>query len=67
MSPLNDALRALRLQVTRGKGLIIPSGGTLVVGREQDCRGGCFDSATGAQSCVSDLDREHDSAAMSTS
>lgn len=23
----------------------IPSGGTLVVGREQDCVGGCFDSA----------------------
>ena len=26
----------------------IPSGGTLVVGREQNCMGGCFDSAPGA-------------------
>lgn len=33
--------------VTRGKGKTIPSGGTLVVGREQDCKGGCFDSAAG--------------------
>lgn len=34
--------------VTRGKGKRIPSGGTLVVGREQDCEGGCFDSDEGA-------------------
>jgi len=38
----------LHLQVTRGKGKMIPSGGSLVVGREQDCQGGCFDSASGA-------------------
>ena len=37
----------LHLQVTRGRGRVIPSGGTLVVGREQDCQGGCFDSASG--------------------
>ncbi|KAG1674619.1 hypothetical protein FOA52_001868 [Chlamydomonas sp. UWO 241] len=35
-------------RVTRAKGMSIPSGGTLVVGREQDCEGGCFDSAQGA-------------------
>ncbi|KAK9918751.1 hypothetical protein WJX75_006574 [Coccomyxa subellipsoidea] len=34
--------------VTRGKGKHMPSGGTLIVGREQDCVGGCFDSAPGA-------------------
>ena len=39
----------LMWRVTRGKGKVIPSGGTLVVGREQDCRGGCFDSRTGAR------------------
>ena len=33
--------------VIRGKGKKVPSGGTLVVGREQDCEGGCFDSETG--------------------
>ena len=33
--------------VTRGRGRTIPSGGTLVVGREQDCEGGCFDSDPG--------------------
>ncbi len=32
----------------RAQGMRIPSGGTLVVGREQDCMGGCFDSAPGA-------------------
>ena len=32
----------------RAQGMRIPSGGTLVVGREQDCIGGCFDSAPGA-------------------
>lgn len=32
----------------RGKGKRIPSGGTLVIGREQDCPGGCFDSRAGA-------------------
>ncbi|CAG9460100.1 unnamed protein product [Pedinophyceae sp. YPF-701] len=35
--------------VLRGKGRTIPSDGTLVVGREQDCRGGCFDSGPGAE------------------
>ena len=34
--------------VTRSRGGKIPSGGTLVIGREQDCEGGCFDSAKGA-------------------
>ena len=34
--------------MTRGKGKSIPSGGTLVLGREQDCLGGCFDSMAGA-------------------
>eukprot|EP01025_Chloroclados_australasicus_P038518 TRINITY_DN3971_c0_g1_i12.p1 TRINITY_DN3971_c0_g1~~TRINITY_DN3971_c0_g1_i12.p1 ORF type:complete len:674 (+),score=86.20 TRINITY_DN3971_c0_g1_i12:241-2022(+) len=34
--------------VQRGKGKRIPSGGTLVIGREQDCIGGCFDSQSGA-------------------
>lgn len=32
--------------VTRGSGAVIPSGGFLVIGREQDCRGGCLDSDT---------------------
>jgi hypothetical protein len=31
----------------RAQGMRIPSGGTLVVGREQDCMAGCFDSARG--------------------
>jgi hypothetical protein len=31
----------------------VPSGGTLVVGREQDCRGGCFDSK---KTAAGDLD-----------
>jgi len=34
--------------VVRGKGKVIPGGGTLVIGREQDCEGGCFDSERGA-------------------
>ena len=34
--------------VTRGQGKTLPSGGTLVLGREQDCTGGCFDSMAGA-------------------
>lgn len=29
------------------QGKRLPSGGTLVLGREQDCVGGCFDSAPG--------------------
>ena len=33
----------------RAKGKEIPSGGTLVIGREQDCLGGCFDSDPGAK------------------
>jgi hypothetical protein len=41
--------------VVRGKGKSIPSGGTLVVGREQDCQGGCFDSAAGAIGSVSEV------------
>ena len=39
-------------KVTRGQGKRIPSGGTLVVGREQDCVGGCFDSRRGATGSV---------------
>lgn len=35
-------------RVGRAKGKTIPQGGTLVIGREQDCLGGCFDSAPGA-------------------
>ena len=35
-------------RVSRAKGSKIPAGGTLVIGREQDCLGGCFDSAPGA-------------------
>ena len=31
----------------RSKGKRMPSGGTLLIGREQDCMGGCFDSASG--------------------
>ncbi len=33
--------------VERSKGNRMPSGGTLLIGREQDCMGGCFDSASG--------------------
>ena len=33
----------------RGQGKTIPSGGTVVIGREQDCLGGCFDSDPGAK------------------
>lgn len=33
--------------VVRGRGKRLPQGGTLVVGREQDCEGGCFDSDRG--------------------
>lgn len=43
-------------RVTRGRGKKIPSGGTLVIGREQDCQGGCFDSAAGAAGKVSVVD-----------
>lgn len=32
-----------------------PSGGTLVIGREQDCQGGCFDSSAGAIGSVSEV------------
>lgn len=38
----------LQWEVVRAKGKKIGSGGTLVIGREQDCLGGCFDSAPGA-------------------
>jgi hypothetical protein len=40
-------------KVTRAQGLKIAPGGTLIVGREQDCVGGCFDSAEGAAGRVS--------------
>ena len=39
-------------EVVRGRGKRIPSGGTLVIGREQDCPGGCFDSAQGIVSSL---------------
>ncbi|KAI8469316.1 MAG: concanavalin A-like lectin/glucanase domain-containing protein [Monoraphidium minutum] len=46
--------------VIRGLGKTIPSGGTLVVGREQDCQGGCFDSSKGAIGSVSEVgDQEY--------
>jgi len=35
-------------KVKRAQGRKIPAGGTLVLGREQDCLGGCFDSRYGA-------------------
>lgn len=35
-------------EVERARGKNLGSGGTLVIGREQDCQGGCFDSAPGA-------------------
>lgn len=38
----------LQWEVVRSQGKEIVQGGTLVIGREQDCLGGCFDSATGA-------------------
>eukprot|EP00210_Caulerpa_lentillifera_P002634 g2516.t1 len=38
----------LQWEVIRAKGTKIQAGGTLVIGREQDCVGGCFDSASGA-------------------
>lgn len=41
-------------RVIRAKGKKIPSGGSLIIGREQDCLGGCFDSASGAVGDVSD-------------
>ena len=31
----------------RAPGKLMTDGGTLVIGREQDCRGGCFDSDPG--------------------
>lgn len=33
----------------------MPTGGTLLIGREQDCEGGCFDSAPGVASHVAFL------------
>lgn len=41
-------------RITRAQGKKIPSGGSLIIGREQDCVGGCFDSASGAVGDVSD-------------
>ena len=40
-------------KLIRAQGKVIPSGGALIVGREQDCIGGCFDSAAGAAGDVS--------------
>ncbi len=42
----------------RAQGMRIPSGGTLVVGREQDCMGGCFDSAPGVHKHVAGDDQQ---------
>ena len=50
--------RAQVWSAVRGRGRKIPSGGTLVVGREQDCEGGCFDSAQGAAGSV-DVKQEY--------
>ena len=38
--------------VTRAQGKTVPSGGTLVIGREQDCVGGCFESLADAAGSV---------------
>lgn len=47
-------------KVVRGRGSRIPSGGTLVIGREQDCEGGCFDSDWGSAGDVqSDWKQEY--------
>jgi hypothetical protein len=40
------------------QGARLPSNGTLVVGREQDCEGGCFDSEAGAAGDVQDNDED---------
>jgi len=40
--------------VKRAQGASIPDKGTLVIGREQDCRGGCFDSGEGAVGLLDD-------------
>ncbi len=45
--------------VQRGKGKKIPSGGTLVLGREQDVEGGGFDSTRGAVGPVDDTSQEY--------
>ena len=45
---LNVIVTMQAWSTVRGKGKHIPSGGTLVIGREQDCPGGCFDSHPGA-------------------
>ena len=51
-------------RVRRAKGRELPSGGTLVVGREQDCRGGCFDSGSpGARGRTDPGDAEYGSQA----
>jgi hypothetical protein len=49
---VHGCLRAQVWAVERAKGKRMPSGGTLVVGREQDCMGGCFDSAAGGQGAI---------------
>jgi cysteine-rich repeat protein len=41
-------------KISRAQGGKIPSGGSLIIGREQDCVGGCFDSAAGAVGDVSE-------------
>lgn len=45
---IGDVLAMQAWSTVRAKGKSIPSGGTLVIGREQDCPGGCFDSHPGA-------------------
>ena len=47
-------------QTVRAPGTRLAPGGTLVVGREQDCRGGCFDSTKGAAGSL-DTDSEYGS------
>ena len=41
------ALAVQLWSVVRSQGKTMPTGGTLLIGREQDCEGGCFDSAPG--------------------
>lgn len=45
--------------VTRSKGVPVKTGGTLVIGREQDCLGGCFDSAPGAFGDIEETQLEY--------
>ena len=48
VAALTDGICSAQVwSVERAKGKMMTSGGTLVIGREQDCLGGCFDSNPG--------------------